>query len=188
MAYYNARSIVKESLGAITASAVISTFAGAILNSRLEAFLVLPTLLALSPPLNGMAGGFGCVIGSRLSTALHLGYVEPRIFQRSEALRDNIIAIFIVGFFSSIYLGGANYLVCYFGGIASIDFWKMIGITFLSGMVLVIITTFSGIVAAVISYRHELDPSNVTIPMVTAVGDMVGVLSLILAARLFGVI
>lgn len=188
MAYYNARSIIKEGFGAITASVVISIFAGAVLDSRLETFLALPALLALVPPLNDMAGDFGCIIGARLSTALHLGYVEPKIFQHGEALRDNMIAIFIVGFFSSIYLGVATYLVCYFGGMASIDFWKMVGISFLSGMVLVIITTFSGIVAAVLSYRYELDPSNVTIPIVTAVGDIVGVSSLILAARLFGVV
>ncbi|MEM0320293.1 MAG: hypothetical protein QXS67_02635, partial [Candidatus Nezhaarchaeales archaeon] len=77
MTIYKVKDIVKQGTVAITASVVIDSFAGTVLNAKLEALLTLPILLVLVPCLMDMTGNVGCMIGSKIATYLHLGLVRP---------------------------------------------------------------------------------------------------------------
>ena len=185
---YSMRIIVRQSLGPVMLAVSLSALGGSILNSRLQALLCLPVILMMAPPLNDMAGDFGCIIGSRLSTALHLGLIRPKIIQRSKNLRDDVIALMITGACSSTYLGIVVHVISFITGLPSVDFLRLIGIAFISGMVEVVILTIFSIIASILSYRNNIDPCNVTISLATAVADLTAAASLILASKLLGAI
>lgn len=187
MATYRASRILREGFTAITISIVISTFAGTVLNLRLQSLLTVPVILILIPPFNDMAGDFGCIVGARLATALHLGIIRPRI-EKNTYLARNIVAVIIIAMFSSIYL---SILVYAIGGIIGLELISPLSIViavFLSSILLAIIIIAVGVVVSFISYIYNWDPDNTTIPILTAIGDFTGVITLIYISSLLHII
>ncbi|MEM1546045.1 MAG: magnesium transporter [Candidatus Methanomethylicia archaeon] len=187
MATYKASRILREGFTAITLSVMISTFAGTLLNVRLESLITVPVILILIPPFNDMAGDFGCIIGARLATALHLGIIKPRI-EKNTYLFRNIIAIIFIAIISSIYL---SILVYAIGGIMGLNIVSPISILILiliSSILLALIIIAVGVIVAFISYIYHWDPDNTTIPILTAIGDFTGILTLIYVASLIHII
>jgi mgtE-like transporter len=187
MATYRASRIVREGFTAITVSIVISTFAGAVLNLRLQSLLTIPVILVLVPPFNDMAGDFGCIVGARLATALHLGIIRPRI-GRNTYLARNVAAVVIIAMVSSIYL---SILVYAIGGIIGLELippLSMVVAVFLSSILLALIIIAVGVVVSFVSYIYNWDPDNTTIPILTAMGDLAGVLTLIYISSLLHII
>jgi mgtE-like transporter len=187
MATYRASRILREGFTAITISIVVSTFAGTVLNLRLQSLLTVPVILILIPPFNDMAGDFGCIVGARLATALHLGIIRPRI-EKNTYLARNIVAVIIIAMFSSIYL---SILVYAIGGIIGLELISPLSIViavFLSSILLAIIIIAVGVVVSFISYIYNWDPDNTTIPILTAIGDFTGVITLIYISSLLHII
>jgi len=184
----DAWTIIREGFGSNLMAMALSTLGGAVLNSRVEALLALPALLAMAPPLADMAGDFGTVIGARLATALKLGYIRPRVLYRSPVLRKNVVAVLITGLFASLYLGVAVLTVSFISGIPLIDPMKLIGVGFISGTMLVVVTIVFGVALSAFSMRRGRDPADTTIPIITSVADMIGAIFLLLAALLLNVI
>lgn len=180
LSYKTIGLIIKEGFLAITLSVILGTVGGAILNSMFEAILAFPALLALAPPLSDMAGDFGLMIGSRLITALKLGYIRPRVLFRTKVLRKNLVAILSVGSIASAYLGVITLLTSYVGGLLTVNPWTLIQIASFSGLLLVVVVTASGILFSVLSFKYGLDFS----PLITSIGDLSGPACLIIVARL----
>jgi|YelNatPaOPRAMG01_1025707.scaffolds.fasta_scaffold06796_4 mgtE-like transporter len=187
MATYRASRIIREGFTAITISIVISTFAGTILNLRLQSLLTIPVILILIPPFNDMAGDFGCIVGARLATALHLGIIRPRI-EKNTYLARNIAAVIIIAMVSSIYLSMLVYAI---GGIIGLELISPLSIViavFLSSILLALIIIAVGVIVSFISYIYNWDPDNTTIPILTAIGDFTGVITLIYISSLLHII
>ncbi len=187
MSFYKAKNIVKEGALSITIAVLISSFAGVLLNAKIEALLAIPSLMVLVPGVATMAGNFGCMIGSRIATALHLGLVKPKM-ERNPYLEKNVAAMIIISLLSSLYLAfivsAASYLAG-FGGIAPL---KILEVTLIAGISLALVTTVVGIIVAFITYKYGWDPDNTTIPIITAIGDVAGVAMLLFAASIAGLI
>ena len=64
----------------------------------------------------------------------------------------------------------------------------MIGGTVLTGMIATIISCFVGYYVAVLSSRLGLDPDNQSVPVITSVMDLAGVVSFIVVLSLLGVV
>ena len=179
------RKIMIESFPILTFVTIVELSAGILLELRSETLLTLPILLVFIPPLNNLGGSFGCVISSRISTALSLGDIEPR-FVRSENLEENIISVIIVGFISSIYLGLVVYIVGYFTGIQSFNFTTSILFGMLSGLMLIIPIVGVSVAVSFISWNLGLDPDNVSTPVITAIADALGISCVMIIMKLFG--
>ena len=63
----------------------------------------------------------------------------------------------------------------------------MIGGTLLAGMLATVVAIVVGYYVAVISARFGLDPDNQSVPVITSVMDLAGVLSFLLVLALLGV-
>lgn len=187
MAIYRASRILREGFTAITLSVMVSTFAGTLLNVKLESLLTTPIILILVPPFNDMAGDFGCIVGARLATALHLGIIRPRV-ERNTYLIRNMAAVVLLAMLSSVYLSILVYAV---GGVIGLEVQSplsMFAVVFLSSILLSLMIIAVGIVVAFLSYIYQWDPDNTTIPILTAIGDLTGVLVLIYVASLLHII
>ena len=63
----------------------------------------------------------------------------------------------------------------------------MIGGTLLAGMMAIAMTIVTSYYLAILSYRRGLDPDNQTVPIITSVMDLFGVLSFLAVLSLLGV-
>ncbi len=178
MAAYGVKRIVLESYPVLAACILIALAAGHMLNTSIGEISRLPVILMMIPPINGIGGNIGSILGARLASALNLGTVEPRL-RGQRVLRGNVTASALtgLGIFSFI---SVIFLVITRSASLTLAF-------LIAGIALTIIVTLVTIASAFISFRGGLDPDNVVIPIVTSIGDVLGVTCLILAIQIMGV-
>jgi mgtE-like transporter len=149
-----------------------------------ESLALTPTLVTLIPLIVANAGILGSILGARLSSALQLGEIEA--FKPSSLFLKNIFAIFILGNVSSLLIGFLVFAAFKILNIPVLDLGTMLvfnfQVCFVVTVAMVIFTTF----IAFESFRRGLNPSNIVIPIITSLGDILGVLSLIGIASIYG--
>ena len=187
MTYYKAKDVVKQGSVAITTSVIVDSLAGVLLNAKIEALLSIPILLILLPSLMDMTGDVGCMVGSKIATFLHLGLVRPR-FEKNPYLMKYAAAVMTVAVLTSLYLTFLAVAVSYFFGLSAVDPLKVLAVVLTCSVSISVIAFLVGIIAGFVTFKHSWDPDNTTIPIVTAVCDIVGAMLLLLAASLIGII
>ncbi len=179
MAVYSAKHIILESYPVLTAGILIALAAGYLLNSSMTEISRVPLILMMVPPINGIGGDIGSILGARLASALHMGTLEPKL-RRQRVLHGNMGATVIISLAIYALLGAAFFVI-------SRSF--ALGLAFfIAGLAVSIAVMFITIAAAFVSFKGGLDPDNVVIPIVTAVGDVLGVTCLLLAVKIVGVV
>lgn len=164
--------IVGQALPVILIAVFATMFAGGILSAMRDLFEALPGLLVLVPALLALRGHIHASLGSRLSTAVHLGLV-PREVPMDAEVRKNISAALIL----SVLMGGLA------GGLAHATNLYVEGAS--AGALLLILTGASvGFLSAVlmvpvatqtvrISFSRGIDPDNVVAPVLLTFGDII---------------
>jgi len=154
---------------------VLEMGSGYVLEELQETYLGNPTLLVLVPVMIGMGGNLGAILSSRLSTRLHLGVLEFDV--RDEVLWTNVIAI--LGLAATVFsaLGVAAWVV---GQLIAepMALSELLLISISSGMSLAVIAIGLSLAATYVSYTRGLDPDDTTIPVVTNLCDILGVVVL----------
>jgi len=186
MVFYSVKRIVLESFPVLIASMIISLVAGYMLNSSIQKIAELPIILMMIPPINGLGGNIGSILGARLSSALHLGTLEPRL-SGQRVLRKNMAASALVSFVIFSLIGAIFFTIAYVSGIPLVRSLSLALAFFTAGIVLTVAVIFATIISAFVSFRGGLDPDNVVIPIITSVGDVLGVTCLLVAIIIFGV-
>ena len=178
MAYYTVTGIVKRGIPVLIVAAIISTTAGQLLHAGQDMLLAFPVLLILIPPLIKVGGDTGSILGARLSSAFHLGLVEP---VGGVVVRNNILACMAVGCVSCVVLSVAVWAAAILLGI-DVVYCLLLKITLIAGCIEMAVVFVATIGIAFISHRHGLDPDDVVIPLITAIGDIVGIVAVFVAA------
>ncbi|ELZ11761.1 magnesium transporter [Natrinema thermotolerans] len=172
---WSVRSIVATMFPILIALSILEMGSGYVLEELEATYLANPTLLVLVPVMIGMGGNLGAILSSRLSTRLHLGLLE--FDPRDEVLWTNVLAI--LGLAATIFtaLGIVAWLVGQFIAepMALVD---LMVISVVSGMVLAGLAIVLSVLATYVSYKQGLDPDDTTIPVVTNVCDILGVIVL----------
>lgn len=179
------RSIVRESLPILLAAGAVSTVAGAAVEQRAEAFLVLPVFLVLLPPFLGMSGSLGGILAARLSTKLHLGlFVPGRTGMR--AVSDDVVLVVLYAIPVFVFLGVAGNALASLFDIGSPGLGDILAVTMFAGALITVAVIAVATASAVGAHRYGVDPDNFGIPMVTSVLDLGGAFALVLAIVVFG--
>ena len=148
---------------------------GYVLEKLQATYLGNPPLLVLVPVMIGMGGNLGAILSSRLSTRLHLGVLEFDV--RDEVLWTNVLAI--LGLAATVFsaLGVAAWVV---GQLIAepMALSELLLISISSGMSLAVIAIGLSLAATYVSYTRGLDPDDTTIPVVTNLCDILGVVVL----------
>jgi len=180
---YSLKNILKESTPVLILTAMITLAAGLVLSFNQNFLSILPGILIIIPSFNLMIGAITSVLSSRLSSALHLGLIHPKL-HRTKTLDRNIIANLVISIISFLVFGmmawGFNTAL----GIATSTFWSFSMAILLAGFLTTTILSFLSITLSYLSYSRGLDPDNVVIPLLTSVGDFIGILLLFLIASL----
>jgi mgtE-like transporter len=179
------RRVVRESVGVLILSGLVSMLAGLTLESRLGPLLASPIVLVVVPPLLSLSGSLAGILASRLSTKLHLGLVQP---DRNgwRGIAEDIALVYM--------LAGAIFLVLALvteglGGVLSLEgpnIGRFVLLVLLAGLLATTLANVVGYVGAVVTYRFGLDPDNFGIPLVSSASDLLGAVSLILSLALLG--
>lgn len=153
---------------------------GQLLNMEKEQFIKIPLLLALIPVINGMGGNIGSILGARIASGLHVGYISPDL--KGKELKKNAIDTLILGLITFTFLAIFIYLLSPLIGLemGDLNLIKLLGIMLGAGIILLIVVIFLGISVAMFSFKKGVDPDNVVTPIVTTVCDALGIICLLL--------
>ena len=175
------RRTLRQGVVALTLSTAASFVAGLTLGSITHTLNLLPGLLVLIPAAVGMRGTIFGAMGARLGTGIHAGLFEPTL-RREGLLGRNVEVVVISTFLSSFFLAGMAKVVAAAFGESTISFWDFVTISVVGGAIASVAILFVTVGLALLSYRKGWDLDAVSTPMVTAIGDMVTLPALFLAA------
>jgi mgtE-like transporter len=183
---YNAKRIVKESAPLLIFLLALEVLIGQLLNAQ-ESLISIPVILALIPVINGVGGNIGGVLGARLASGLHTGYIDTNL--KGQPLKTNLTGSLVMGILAYSILATLLYAILPILGINVdvIGFGKLIIIMVSSGLLLTITLIVLTLFTAIYSFKRGLDPDNYVIPLVTTSGDVLGIISLILIVNLIGI-
>lgn len=183
MSYLNVREIFEESAPVLTLCAAISIFSGLFLSRNEAVLKILPGVLIIIPSFIAINGNISSVITSRLSSALHMGLVKPN-FRRTKLLIRNVYSMLIVSLVSFLILGFVAGALNVLLGASKVSFIMFPLVTFTAGMITAPILIFISILFSYLTYRKGLDPDNVVVPLLTTIGDFVGISVLLIITGL----
>ena len=181
-----ARRAFIEMAAVIVLTPLLDILAGTVIEARLHQFAALPALLLLVPSFVASAGSLGGILSSRLSSKLQLGLISPTGLPQGLAYLD---AVLVVGFAIVVFafMGGIGYGYSALTDTAHPGAGTMVFGTLVAGLMATAIAIIVSYYVAIITTRFRLDPDNHSVPIITSVMDLSGVISFILIFSLFGV-
>ncbi len=185
----SARDVYRDALPVIIVSLVAGLFAGTVLGSETMRSGIerIPGILILLPAFLATRGGVYGSLRARLGSALHQGLIEPRFDVDDRRLRNAVVASFINGMVVSVFIAAVAFFVLVLRG-GSGSLLQLVGIMAVAGFLSAILMLSVLISVLFIGYRHGLDPDNLVGPIVTTLGDVFGVVFLLVAIYLVGLI
>jgi mgtE-like transporter len=181
------KRVVRESIPVLTYAAIVDILAGGVLETRVHELVGNPALLVLIPPFIANCGSLGGILSARLGSELHLGLIRPRVVpERLAVLEGSLTVLFSIAAFGGV--GAIAHVASLVFGFDSPGLLTMVGIALVGGAIALGLLFAVAYSAATAAFRFGWDPDNHGIPIVTATMDFFGVLCLIAAMALFGVI
>lgn len=168
---WDARTIVRNMFPLLLILCVVVLWAGITLEEA-EALLEEYGVLAIMvPTMVGAGGNLGTILSSRLSTRLHLGMAAFDPYDR--VLWANVVAVLALAItvFTTLAIG-AWLLGSALGSTLGLGVLLLISLT--SGLSLAVIAIVFSFLTAYGSYRFGIDPDDTTIPIVTNLVDVFG--------------
>lgn len=179
-----ARRAIVEMTGVILLTPPLDILAGTVVQPRISRFALFPALLAIIPPLVSNAGALGGILSSRLSSKLHLGVLSPRALPESPAILDAGLTV-AFGLVAFTAVGVAGYVYGVVLG-KNLGAGIMIGGTLLAGMIATAMAIVVAYYVAILTARFGLDPDNHSVPIITSVMDLSGVIAFLLVLSVLG--
>ena len=172
---WSVRRIVRTMVPLLAGLSVLQLVSGTVLESFEATLLQYPALLVLLPVQIGTAGNIASIMCSRLTTQLYLGTYEPSL--SNPDVRANVGAVFALAGTVFGLVGVAAWAIgVALGGTLALG--RVLTISLSSGMLLAVLVVTTSVAAVEASYRIGLNPDDTTIPIVTNVCDIAGVLIL----------
>jgi len=183
---YDWKKIVKNGLPLLTLFVFIEIFAGQILQGQQDTLVKLPIFLISIPVINGVGGNLGSVLGARIASGLHVGYINSDL--KDKTMHENLFTSILVGIFVYFVLAILIYLVVSFSnkqvGIVPM---KFISVVLGAGVLLVCVVCIASIFTAFWSFKKGLDPDDNVAPVVTTIGDTLGIIFLFILIGVVGI-
>lgn len=179
-----ATAAYREALPVVAASAVGGLFAGVVLGGMEAELARIPGLLLLVPALLATRGNVYGSLGARLASALHQGLVEPRFDRGNERLRAAVAAAMANGVLVSGFAALAGFALLAGLGRDHATLATLLGVALVAGLVSGLVLTVVVVLAVFLGFRRGLNPDTLAGPVVTTTGDVVGIATMLAAARL----
>jgi len=131
-----------------------------------------PEALAVLPGLAALRGGIYTSQASRVSTRIHLGLQEPRA---GKVIRAELMPTLSLGLVSAVYIGILS------GFLAGLSVYRTLLVSIISTLISwIILSTGTGLLS-IAFYKSGVDPDKVSAPVITVLGDMITIPSILAA-------
>ena len=172
----------REALPVLAVSAAGGLFAGVVLGGMEAELQEIPGLLLLVPALLAIRGTVYGSLGARLASALHQGLVEPRVSLGDRRVRAAVAAAISNGLAMSLFAATVGFLLVVLQG-RTASLAALLGVAVIAGLISGVVLTTAVVSVVFVGYRRGLDPDALAGPVVTTTGDVVGVATMLFAAR-----
>lgn len=173
-------SIYREALPVLLISLVGGLFSGLVLEAIIERVAEFPGLLVAVPVFLATRGNVYGALGGRISSGLHQGLIEPR-FQRDDRLINAMIASFVNAVSMSVVIATLSWAALGLLGWESASLLEFVAILLIAGVLTSVVLIFGLLLVIFAGYKRGYDPDNLVGPIVTTLGDIFGMLFLLLA-------
>ena len=170
---WDAKAIVTNMFPLLVVLSIIVLAAGITLEDAEEMLAEYGILAIMVPTMVDMGGNLGAILSSRLSTRFHLGTTE--LDPRDRVLWANVGAILALAATIFTALGVGAYALGLLIG-STIPLVELLVISLVSGMSVAVIAVVFSFATTYASYRLGIDPDDTTIPVVTNVVDVFGMI------------
>ena len=167
-------TIVLQALPTLMGAAMLGVVAGLILEmssgtiDRFSGiFIPIPIFMALT-------GGIGSIVGSKFTTAHHLGTLtttEGKI----EVYLGNSVIIIVTGALISILVGILTILMSTLLSLSlpgQNPYLSTLLLCIITGVSCTILSVFIAIIVGQVAFKKGIDPDNVIMPLVSSFGDV----------------
>ncbi|HOI58028.1 MULTISPECIES: magnesium transporter [unclassified Methanoculleus] len=176
-------AIVRENLFLLVPLSTFGTLAGLTYSLNLDNLLALAVFLILIPPFMGGLGSIGGILGSRLSTEMHTGEVNPSFLPER-----GVVHHFIISYLYTLILLPLLALIAHSAavlmGLNSPGLGMLVIISLVAGLAVMTLVNAVAYATASLSFRYGLDPDNFGIPVITSLIDLIGAATLVAAIDL----
>jgi len=179
------RRILLESVPILLAAGLLGTISGSVLGGSYDGLIGVGGVLIMIPAFLEDGGAIGGILAAKFSSALHLGSLEYARFPPARA--QKLFAIMhAIGLPVFALLGVMAFFISGIIGSTSPSLLVMMGAAILAGEILILAVNFIAYYASMVAFRLGFDPDNVTIPIITALMDVLGTGTLIGVLLLLG--
>ena len=174
------RSIYREALPVLLVALGGGLFAGLVLEEILESVERFPGLLVMVPVFLATRGNVYGALGGRISSGLHQGLIAPR-FEWNERLVNAVVASFVNGIGISIVIGFLAWAAMHAIGSQPARLVELVGIMLIAGVLTSVVLIFGLLALIFLGYKRGYDPDNLVGPIVTTLGDIFGMVFLLIS-------
>lgn len=178
---WSTRSIVRTMFPLLVVLSAIVLWAGLTLEEAEELLAEYGLLAVMVPTIIGTGGNLGAILSSRLTTRFHLGMTDLDV--RDPDLWANVVAIVALALTIFTLLGAGAFLVGFVIG-STLTLPELLTISIGSGTAIAILVVVFSFAATYGSYRLGVDPDDTTIPIITSLIDVFGVVIFLAVASL----
>lgn len=176
---------LKESLGALGFN-IVGIAAGAIIAYFSGLFRLAPWVILVYPSVVSARGVIGGLLCGRLSTALHLGTMQPSFLGNTKSFYQLFRAIVVLTLEASI---GMSLFAMLFGnaflGVASSEFLSILMVTVATMALALLVVSPLTIAVSVAAFKRGLDPDIILYPVESTVSDLFITLIYIFVVSMF---
>jgi mgtE-like transporter len=178
--------VYREAMPVLLFTVLAELFAGALLLNLDITFASLIGLFILIPGLMQLRGNISTSLAQRLGSGTHLGTISWKQ-GLNQPLRANIKAAFYLVIIISTALGFGAWLLSFIiqltaprsGFLLLLPHFLIIA--FLTALLASVFQVTITVAVALLAHERGLDPDNITIPIVAAIGDIITIGCLIIA-------
>lgn len=146
--------------------------AGTIVAYNSGLFQLAPWAVVIYPPILSARGVIGGLFCGRLSTALHLGTVQPRFLGNTKSFYLLFQSIVFLTFEASLFMGLVAVLFRIISGMFVSEIWGMINVLMATMAITLIVISPLTLTVSFLSFKHGLDPDIILYPVESTVSDL----------------
>jgi len=151
---------------------IVGIVAGATVAYQIGVFRLFPWAFAVYPPILSARGVIGGLFCGRLSTALHLGTVQPRFFGNTKSFYLLFRAIVILTLEASVFMGLIAVLFRGFYEGPTLEVLSIFVVMMATMALSLVIISPLTLTVSFLSFKHGLDPDIVLYPIESTVADL----------------
>jgi len=164
---------------------IVGLLAGLIIASQTYIFSFSSWIIAVYPAILSARGMIGGIFTGRLSTALHVGTIYPKLFGNTKLFYKLFEAIIVTTLITSLFMSSiAMVLGVFLWGVVLADLLN-ITLFVMATMAFGLAISFITAIVSFISFKKGLDPDVVVYPIMSTVADIVITVFYMLTAILF---